>query len=305
MNIITQLYRYQVDDTTSNEQKAKIEQRHLELDRCLQVNIQHSFVKKIYVMYEKEFDKEYYENLVSDYKSKIEFIYVGRQAHYKDFLVFVRKNIPDNEVVCFLASDIYINFNLNISFFDNMLPVNTVFGITRHEPTDKDHTICNKDTCCLAHSTGGCGDCFIFRTPMPENIDLEALDHKQNRWGGECNFLHQWYKVGAKVWNPCFQVKTIHLHHNSEYFSQGTTVVYGKPYLPYMEPCPTDSNHCINRPVALYEPGSVWCFRCKAAPNIFCRWQNGGKDWTCSICEMYNEYDKQQGHPGRVPRIGF
>ena len=63
MNIITQLYRYQVDDTTSNEQKAKIEQRHLELDRCLQVNIQHSFVKKIYVMYEKESDKEYYAAL--------------------------------------------------------------------------------------------------------------------------------------------------------------------------------------------------------------------------------------------------
>jgi hypothetical protein len=30
MNIVTQLYRYKVDDTTSNEQKAKIEQRHLE-----------------------------------------------------------------------------------------------------------------------------------------------------------------------------------------------------------------------------------------------------------------------------------
>lgn len=300
MNIVTQLYRYRIDDNTTLEKKNKIEQRHIELELCLQINISHDFVKKMYVMYENESDREYYLNCVKQWENKIEFIYLRHQAHYKDFLDFIHKNISSNEVVAILASDIYFNWNLDLSFFDMFLPRNTVFGLTRHEPTDKEHTICNKETCALAHSAGGCADCFIFRTPMPEKLDLNALDHKQNRWGGECNFLHQWYKVGANIWNPCFQVKTIHLHYNSEYFSDMTSVVYGRPYLPYAESCLKDSNHCINRPVALYAPGSVTCFRCKAYPNIFCRWNNGGKDWTCSICDMYNEYNSLNGYSGRV-----
>lgn len=307
MIILTQLYRYPIDKATDDDDRQKKTQRQSEIETCFLINVNHEYVKGMYVFLENMNDKEYYTNLlitkVPSRVSKVTFVdNNGKQAHYKDFLLYARANIPDNEVICILASDIYMNFTNDMTFFDDFLPVDTVFGITRHEPTDLNHTICNKQTCDLAHSTGGCGDCFILRTPVPKNLDMVALDHRQNRWGGECNFLHQFYKAGSKVFNPCFQVKTIHLHKDLVYFSLNPNrVTDERPYLPDAEPCPTDTNHCINRPSCLYNPGTVKCFRCKAWPNIFCKWHNGGRDWVCSVCDMYNAWDQQHGYRWRAP----
>jgi hypothetical protein len=317
MNILTQVYRFNLDNVTDEDGKKKRIHRQLELDACLLININQTFVKRMYVFVEFERDLEYYRKYLNDKSTtkleKVTFINLNKQARYKDFIVYARNNIADNEVVCILATDIYMDASVDMLFFDDFLPINTIFGITRHEPTDLNHTICNKDTCCLTHSTGGCGDCFIFRTPVPKDLDLDALDHKQNFMGGECNVIHQFYKAGSKVYNPCFQVRTIHLHKDSIYFKEGynggldpnARAVTGRPYLSEAESCPTDTNHCINRPSALYNPGTVKCFRCKAWPNIFCRWHNGGQDWTCSVCEMYNAWDQQHGYRWRAPRIGF
>lgn len=295
MNVYTQLYRYPFPDDISEEEKQKRIQRHTELDICLHINVNQPFVKKMVIFYEKEEDKKHYEEIIGDQISKVEFIKHDKQAHYKDFLVHMRDTLPDGEVCCSLASDIYLNYDIDTRFFEKFLPVNTVFGITRHEPTNKEHTICDETTCGLAHSGGGCGDCFIFRLPFPKEFNFDKVDHKQNRWGGECNFLHTWHQTGAKVFNPCYQVKTIHLHHDSVYFTQNPNkVVYGRPYLPDLEPAPSDSNHCINRPSALYEAGTVVCFRCKAYSNAFCKWHKGGRDWTCNICEMYNKFEDRE-----------
>lgn len=296
MNVYTQLYRYPLSEDLLEEEKQKRIQRHTELDICLHINVNQPFVKKMVIFYEKEEDKTHYEGIIGDKLSKVLFVKHDKQAYYKDFLVHMRDTLPDGEVCCSLASDIYLNYDIEMDFFDMFLPVNTVFGITRHEPTNKEHTVCNDTTCVLAHSAGGCADCFIFRTPIPKNFNYEKVNHKQNRWGGECNFLHTWHQTGAKIYNPCYQVKTIHLHHNSIYFTQNPNkIAYGRPYLPSLEDsAPEDSNHCINRPCALYPPGEVVCFRCKAHQNIFCKWHNGGRDWTCNICEMYNKFEDRE-----------
>jgi hypothetical protein len=295
VNLFVQVYRYPFPNDMPEDEKKKKTKRHAELDICFQVNINHPFVKKATVFYEKEDDKIYYEELIKAGLDKVTFVKQSKQPHYKDFLIYIRDTMPQDEVCCVLASDIYLNFDIDVSFFDRFLPVNTVFGITRHEPTDKYHTICNEASCSLIHSAGGCADCFIFRTPIPAEFDYESIDHKQNRWGGECSFLSAWHKAGAKVLNPCFQVKTIHVHENNEHFNMDPTrVAYGRPYLPDLEPPPNDSNHCINRPCALYPPGEVVCFRCYAYPNVFCRWHKGGRDWTCSICEMYNKFEERE-----------
>ena len=294
MNLILQVYRYPFSSDLSEEERKKKEQRHTELDFCFQINASHSFVKRMIIFYEKEEDKVYYEGLLGPHSSKATFVKHHKQPHYKDFLVYIRDTMPENEVCCILASDIYMNFDIDTEFFGTFLPVNTVFGLTRHEPTDKFHTVCDETSCGLIHSAGGCADCFIFRTPIPQGFDYDRVDHKQNRWGGECSFLSAWHQAGAKILNPCFQVKTIHLHHNNEHFNiDPKRITYGRPYLPDLEPAPPDSYHCINRPCALYLPGTLYCFRCYAHPNLFCKWHKGGKDWTCSICEMYNKFEER------------
>lgn len=295
MNIYTQLYRYPISNELDKDEKQKRIQRHAELDICLQINVNHPFVKKMVIFYEKDEDKEHYQTLIGNQVKKVLFIKHNKQAHYKDFLIHIRDTVADGEICCSLASDIYLNFDIDMSFFDKFLPVNTVFGITRHEPTNREHSVCDESTCSLAHGLGGCGDCFIFRTPLPQGFAYDKVDHKQNRWGGECNFLHTWHQTGAKIYNPCFQVKTIHLHKDSVYFTQNPNkIVYGRPYLPDLEPAPKDSNHCINRPTSLFEPGTMFCFRCRAHPNAFVKWHKGGRDWTCNICDMYNEFKDRE-----------
>jgi hypothetical protein len=292
IHLFTQIYRNTYTESDSEEQKQKVLTRIRELELCFLTNLSHDFVHRMYVFYEKDEDIEHFRNLGKAYETKIVSIKCQRQAHYKDYLLYIRQNILDNELCCIMATDIHFNKDVELSFLERFLPVNTVFGLTRHEPTDEEHTICNETTCVLAHSAGGCADCFMFRTPVPSKFNYEQVDHKQNRWGGECNFLDAWHRVGGKVWNPCLQVKTIHRHKDSVYFTQHPVkVVVGRPYLPYIEPAPKDSNHLINRPTMLFEPNTVFCFRCKAHPNVFCKWLKGGRDWICNICEMHNEYE--------------
>jgi hypothetical protein len=302
LNILVQLYRYNLDAAKDEEEKRRMKQRQTEIEHCLMINLSHEYVRSVHILLENSDDEEYYLS-ISQSSRKVSFYNLKRQATYKDFLEYAKQTFSNDQVVCIIHSDIYLNWNINMKIFDDFLPTNTIFGLTRHEPTNQYHTICSGDACGLPYSPGGSADTFIFRMPIPESLSLNSVNHFQNLYGGECVFLHEWYRAGAKVLNPCFQVITIHLHYGQVYFKTYDKLTTTRPYYPELEPCPSDTNSLVNRPVALYKPGSVWCFRCKAAPNIFCRWQNGGKDWTCIICEMYNEYDKQQGHPGRVPRI--
>lgn len=296
IQLFIQIYRLQIKEDDTKERKQKIENRNTELQTSFIINTEQDFIETIYIFYEKEEDKEYYESLANEKQNKLVFIKYPKQPHYKDFLVYIKNNIPHNKICCILASDVYLNYDINLSFFKEFLDDRTVFGITRHEPTNKEHTICNMHTCAMVHSPGGCADCFFFRTPLLDNFPLEQVDHKQNRWGGECNLLNAFHKAGYTIKNPCYQVKTIHMHDQCFYPTKidPQKVSYGRPYLPDLEAPPKDSNHCINRPSFLCKDGEIVCFRCFAYPNILTSWHNSGRDWTCGICHMYNTFENRK-----------
>lgn len=280
MNLLVQLYRYKGDDE-------KRRQRQEEIDKCFQINTAAGFISSLHVFLEKSEDEEYFRGKASSL-SKVVFVHHGRQPTYKDFLTYAQKTFHDGQVVCIAHSDNYINWDYNAGFVERFLVPNTIFGLTRHEPTNWEHSVCNEETCALVHSTGGSADTFFFRMPLPSGFDLDAVDHKQNLYGGECVFLHEWNRAGAKVLNPCFQLRTIHLHSGGVYFEQYGKLTTARPYYPELEPCPNDTNSMMNRPIMVFEPGQVRCFRCRGFPNAFCRWRKGGREWYCSICEMEN-----------------
>ena len=297
INLFIQIFQHKPKEGDTEERKARLKQRNDEFELCFRNNVGHDFIEKLYIFFEKEEDVELYKTLAKGYEQKLTFIKHTRQAHYKDFMVYIKENMPEDEICCIMAGDIYFNYDIDLSFFETFLPVNTMFSITRHEFTDKYHRICDQTTCELAHGFGGCSDCFIFRTPIPASFNYDQVDHRQNRMGGECNYCSAWHRTGAKIYNPCYQVKTIHLHKDLYYPTDPSIiskpVVIGRPYLPDLEPAPLDSNHCINRPSSLFQPNTIFCFRCKAHPNVFCKWHKGGRDWTCNICDMYNKFEER------------
>ena len=304
INLFIQIFQGLPKDDDTEERRQKLLYRNKEFEKCFIINSSHDFIQKIYVFYEKDEDATHYKSLAKGFESKLVFIKHHRQAHYKDFMLYIKENLPEKEVCCIAATDIYLNYDIDLMFFNKFLPKNTLFSLTRHEITDKYHTVCNQETCGLAYGFGGCSDCFMFRTPIPSSFPYEQVDHRQNRMGGECNYCSAWHRTGSKIFNPAYQIKTIHVHKDSYYSYDikvvSKPVVYGRPYLPDLESATLETNHCINRPSALYEPGTVVCFRCRAHPNVFCKWHKGGLDWTCSICDMYNKFEEREWSRYRV-----
>jgi hypothetical protein len=287
LNILVQLYRYNLDAAKDEQEKERMKQRQTEINYCLMINLGHDYVRSVHILLENADDEEYYLSIAHS-NTKVRFHNLNRQATYKDFLEYAKQRFTNDEVVCIIHSDVYLNWNMNMKIFDDFLPTNTIFGLTRHEPTNQYHTICKGDACGLPYSPGGSADTFIFRMPIPETLSLNSVNHCQNIYGGECVFLHEWYRAGAKVLNPCFQVITIHLHYGHVYFKTYDKLTTTRPYYPELEPCPSDTNSLVNRPIMLLKPNTVRCFRCKGFPNAFSRWKDGGKHWTCVICEMEN-----------------
>ena len=248
MNVVIQSFLYKPKSSSDVNEILLKKQRQQEIDICFQINSHHPAVKRMYVLCETPETIEYYKNLTRDVEEKMNFILFGHQPTYKEFLEFVKDNIPEKEVVCIMNSDIYFHESVDFSFIKRHLKDNMIFGLTRHEHTNLDHSECNSDTCSLVYLHRGSHDTFIFRTPIPSAIDLDSINNRQNLFGSENVFLHAWNKAKWTVKNPCHQMKTVHLHRNRVYFENYPRINVGREYFCDREECPEDSNTLIKMP---------------------------------------------------------
>ncbi len=248
MNVVIQLFLYKPKPDSSEQDILLKQQRQKEIDICFLVNSHHPAVKQMYILCETQETIEYYKNISRDVEDKLIFVPFGHQPTYKEFLEFVRENIPENEVVCIMNSDIYFHESVTFSFIDKHLKERMIFGLTRHEHTNVDHSECNAETCSLVYLHRGSHDTFIFRTPIPAHIDLDSINNKQNLFGSENIFLHAWNKAKWTVKNPCHQIRTLHLHRNRVYFEHYSRINVGREYFCDKEECPEDSNTLIKMP---------------------------------------------------------
>lgn len=248
MNVVLQLFVYKVSSEATPPEIYLKQQRQKEIDICFLINIHHPAIKKMYILCEDQEAIEYYRKLSGDQSKKIDFVLYGHQPTYKEFLEFVSKALPAKEFVCIMNSDIYFHDSFQVSFLEQHLKENMIFGLTRHEHTDIGHTLCNAETCSLVYVHRGSHDTFIFQTPVPPTIDLNSIDNRQNLFGSENIFLHAWNKAKCKVLNPCHQIKTIHLHRDRVYFQEYKRINVGREYFCDKEECPEDSNTLIKLP---------------------------------------------------------
>ena len=229
MNLVIQLYLYEIENEIDQFRRAAKQIRQHEIDECFLRNLHHPLLKIIHVLCENERTKTHYESLAKQFgrEMKCMFILFGRQPYYSDLVQYVEKSIPSNEIVCIQNSDIYIDHGLSKEFLDRNLTDDTVIALTRHEHTDETHQQCDIETCPLIWNYMGSHDTFFFKTPIPKDFPYETLHYNQNVYGGETYFMKAWKDCGKKLFNPCFDVRIFHRHRHRITFSHYPTIAEG------------------------------------------------------------------------------
>jgi hypothetical protein len=204
INIITSFYLLKNKDERS-------QQRNNELCKTLINNNNNKLIKKIYLF----IDDEYASNKLLEIginMGKIYIIRIGPQPLYSELFEYAIDNLKD-EICMITNSDIFL-YECDT---DCLLRLsNNIFALTRYE---HDLSCPNIDNNCgLSH------DVFIFKSPLNKNI-LNGMKHIQNVWGSEATVIISLIENGGyKLYNPCYQMKIVHLH-ESELRDVGRPVI--------------------------------------------------------------------------------
>jgi hypothetical protein len=218
MELLQQLFCYKINESDSDSIILCKRQRQQEHDDCFKHNVSLPFISRHHIFLEDGADKEHYSLLAGKYIDKCVFILLGRQAHYKDYFIYIKDSIIDNTMICIMNGDLFIDGKLPIALIDKHLRGNIMFGISRHEFTDSEHTVCNAKTCELVHAYCASFDTFCVRTPLLKDIKIDMLDHRQNLYGAENITQYVLHNAGYISLNPCFDFRTFHNHKDSVYF---------------------------------------------------------------------------------------
>lgn len=193
INIVSTFY-------VSNYQSNKDTERTQELVTALLNNLNSSFVEKIHLFVDNNESLDYLKGITKS--DKIVIIEIGKKPIYSDFFNYILNHIP-NKICMITNSDIYLSEcdKLLISKLKNE---KIVYALTRYEHDMTNHLI---QKYCGSH------DCYIFNSSF---IDKKIINnhscHPQNSPGIETHIIKNFCDQGFKVYNPCYQIKIIHLH---------------------------------------------------------------------------------------------
>jgi hypothetical protein len=98
-------------------------------------------------------------------------------------------------------SDIYLS-ECDLNILKKLDDNNTLFALTRHE---------QDLSCPLIDNYAGSHDCFLFKSLTVKNF-INNIQHPQNVWGSENVVLYELKNEGSNLYNPCKQIKIVHLH---------------------------------------------------------------------------------------------
>jgi hypothetical protein len=191
INLITSFYISHFNSELNND-------RNNELQQCLKNNLENILIEKIHLYIDDNEAFEYIKNLNND---KINIISIGFKPLYSDLFLYAITNLQ-NKICMISNSDIYIH-EFDLKLLNILNNNNTVFALTRYE---YDLTSPMIDNFCGSH------DCFIFKSPLNFNDSIENIKHVQHHLGSENIVLYELDKNNIKIYNPCYQIKIVHLH---------------------------------------------------------------------------------------------
>jgi len=175
--------------------------RSKELEQSLCNNLDSPFIEKIHLFVDDN-DAVQRLNEISNHSDKIVIIEIGKKPKYSDFFNYILHHLKNN--ICMIAnSDIYLH-EIDINIIANLQKNKIAYALTRYE-YDMSHPLIN--SYCGSH------DAYIFNSKfIDESIINEHTDFYQNFPGIETHIIKTLCNVGFNVYNPCKQIKIVHLH---------------------------------------------------------------------------------------------
>ena len=207
INLITSFYISRFNSELNND-------RNNELQQCLKNNVENDFIEKIHLYVDDDEAVDCIKNMNNN--AKINIISVGFKPLYSDLFSYALNNLQNK--TCMIAnSDIYLH-ELDARLLSILNDNATVFALTRHE---HDFTSPMIDDFCGSH------DCFIFKSPLNFHDRIENIKHVQHHWGSENIVLYELSKNNIKLYNPCHQIKIVHLHKSNLREAHRPRINYG------------------------------------------------------------------------------
>lgn len=175
--------------------------RSKELEASLVNNISSPFVEKLHLFLDDEDALNRVKEL-SNNSEKVVIIEVGKKPKYNDFFKYILDNLK-NKICMITNSDIYL-FECDNRLIESANINMIAYALTRYE---------YDMSCPLIDNYQGSHDCYIFNSKfIDEKIINEHTDFNQNLPGIETHIIKNFCDNGFKVYNPCRQIKIIHLH---------------------------------------------------------------------------------------------
>jgi len=175
--------------------------RTKELEDCIINNLSSPIIEKIHLFVDNGPSLCRLKEITNN-SDKIVVIAIGKKPLYSDFFEYILENLKDN--ICMLSNaDIYIH-EYQEDLIEKLKDNKIAYALTRHE---YDMSIP------LIHHYGGSHDSYIFNSKfINKNIINEHTNFYQNFLGIETHIIKNFCDQEFTVYNPCFQIKIVHLH---------------------------------------------------------------------------------------------
>lgn len=194
MHIISTFYISKYNSWLDND-------RSNELEYCIIKNLENPIVDKIHLFIDDE-DALRRLNIISNNSEKIVVISIGLKPKYNDIFNYILENIQ-NEICMITNADIYIH-HCEVALLEKLKSEKVCYALTRYEH-DMSHPLI--DSYCGSH------DCYIFNSSFINQLIInEHTNFLQNVPGIESHIIKTLCDNGFKVYNPCMQIKIVHLH---------------------------------------------------------------------------------------------
>ena len=138
---------------------------------------------------------------------------VDTDPSHADTLAYVNEYLL-NRIIIFMNQDIYFDEGLERLNKSLLCDQNITYALSRYGRTEKYCNMQSEDQCSKKYF--GSHDTYIFCLQKPVNMsNFELLRSKIDNLGLENLWIWAFRNLGFKVLNPCYVLKTYHVHCNS------------------------------------------------------------------------------------------